>query len=504
MDKKPDAELLNDFVANASEAAFATLVERHIGLVYSAAFRQLNDSHLAEDVAQAAFVLLARKAPAISRRTILAGWLYRTAQNISRDVLKSETRRRKREELATQPENAVSHSDLKWDQSANQLDHALAGLGERDRAAVLLRYFENKSLKEVGEEIRCSEEAARKRIDRGVAKLRKYFKGKNGVAPAVRIEELLKVGNAHEAPPGAVLRATTAALADGVGLSTSVVKSALQFMFLAKLKKIVGVAALVPILLLFGSFHLEKPTMPVAEDIVRAHLIASKLEVLNLARPDDVAGTACMRCHRPDRSDKEILVREIFARGTWENPSKALKGSFELRMAGPDRTLETIHVSGVGTHVRGRNSKAAWSQAPGVFKWLTPDEAAQFARETHWLLWSNQLSTFEPVEIAKFAGTKCYRVTQTRDPIEEASYFDTESAFRIAFTWRATESEAPLQSISFSDYQPFGPMIFPKRIVRRSPGSKEIFTFSNVEVVDVLPRIFEPPEELRAVRAGFN
>ena len=97
MDKRSDHELLNEFTTNASEAAFATVVNRHIGLVYSAAFRHVNDAHLAEDVTQAVFVLLARKAGAIPKRRILSGWLYCTARFIARDVVKSEARRRKRE-----------------------------------------------------------------------------------------------------------------------------------------------------------------------------------------------------------------------------------------------------------------------------------------------------------------------------------------------------------------------------------------------------------------------
>ena len=108
MDKRSDHDLLSEFAANASETAFATLVDRHIGMVYSAAFRHLNDSHLAEDVAQAVFVLLARKASTISKNTILTGWLYRTARFVSADVLKTETRRRKREQNAAETSNPAT------------------------------------------------------------------------------------------------------------------------------------------------------------------------------------------------------------------------------------------------------------------------------------------------------------------------------------------------------------------------------------------------------------
>jgi RNA polymerase sigma factor (sigma-70 family) len=95
-----DLALLRDYAQRQSEPALAALVERYIGLVHSAALRQVRDAHLAEEVTQAVFIILARKAATLDEKTILPSWLCRTARYASANALTQQRRRQQREQEA--------------------------------------------------------------------------------------------------------------------------------------------------------------------------------------------------------------------------------------------------------------------------------------------------------------------------------------------------------------------------------------------------------------------
>src|SRR5258708_5949020 len=149
MDHRNDMALLAEFAGSGCERAFAELVSRHVDLVYSAVFRQVQNASLAEEVTQAVFVLLARKARSLGSKTVLSAWLFRAARFASQDALKGEFRRKRREQQAFELQEANPASGEAWGEVAPKLDEALGNLGEQDRTAILLRYFENKSFREV-------------------------------------------------------------------------------------------------------------------------------------------------------------------------------------------------------------------------------------------------------------------------------------------------------------------------------------------------------------------
>ncbi|HLP76737.1 MAG TPA: sigma-70 family RNA polymerase sigma factor, partial [Candidatus Paceibacterota bacterium] len=195
-----DWQLINDFVTRGSELAFRQLVNRHLALVHSAALRQVRDTQLAQEVTQAVFILLARKAGGFSKATVLPGWLFRTTRFVATRALRSEIRRQRREQEAVQMQQ-ISSSDENWRVIAPLLDEAMARLGEKDRAAMILRFFDEKPFGEVGAALGISEEAARKRVARSLETLRTFFSQRGVVVPAVVIGGLLSANAAKAASP---------------------------------------------------------------------------------------------------------------------------------------------------------------------------------------------------------------------------------------------------------------------------------------------------------------
>jgi RNA polymerase sigma factor (sigma-70 family) len=139
-----DMELLRQYVAAQSESAFAALIARHTNLVYSVALRRTGNPQLAEEVTQAVFVILAKKAASLDDKTILPGWLYRTAGYVSGHALKQELRRRQREQEAYM-RSTLDHAETEnlWPQIAPLLEEAMLRLGQADRDALVLRFFED-------------------------------------------------------------------------------------------------------------------------------------------------------------------------------------------------------------------------------------------------------------------------------------------------------------------------------------------------------------------------
>lgn len=255
MSEEPeDQQLLAEFVRANAEAAFAALVQRHLGLVYSTALRCTRNPDHAEEIAQAVFIILARKAKDLSPRVVLSGWLYQTARLTAANFIKGEFRRQRREQEAYMQSTLREPEPETWTHIAPLLDEAMGTLGETDRTAVVLRYFENRTAAEIGVTLRLTEETARKRVNRALEKLRKYFTRRGHTFSATAIAGAMAAHSVSAAPVGLAHTISTLAVTQGAaagGSTLALVQGALKIMAWTQAKT--AIVASVAILLTVGT-----------------------------------------------------------------------------------------------------------------------------------------------------------------------------------------------------------------------------------------------------------
>jgi RNA polymerase sigma factor (sigma-70 family) len=219
-----DTELLRRYAEEHSESAFTQLVNEHLNMVYSAALRETNgDRALAEDLAQAVFAELARKSPKLLDHPSLAGWLYTTVRHLAANRRRSEHRRRSREEEAQSMNELLSEdaADQAWQQIRPVLDDALHELQESDRMAVVLRFLENRSLREVGAVLGLHENAARMRVDRALDKLQGLLERRGVTSTVSGLTAALALGAVTAAPEALAAAVASAAVASGAAAGST-------------------------------------------------------------------------------------------------------------------------------------------------------------------------------------------------------------------------------------------------------------------------------------------
>lgn len=216
-----DQQLLIAYLDDKSEGAFARLVERHMKLVYWTCRRDLGDVQLAEDATQAVFVLFAQKANSLRQRSGISQWLFYAARLVSKNAKRSERLRRAAMQEAIQAMVLTSSSEDRWPEIEPQINDALSKLASSDREAILLRYFDGFSLREVAEEIGTTESSAAKRIERAVEKVRRILNAKDVAVTSAVLAALLIEHPAH-AVPESCHDTTIAALHQlGIGASSA-------------------------------------------------------------------------------------------------------------------------------------------------------------------------------------------------------------------------------------------------------------------------------------------
>jgi RNA polymerase sigma factor (sigma-70 family) len=212
-----DAILLRAYAVGKSERAFAELVNRHVGLVYSVALRRLGyDSHLAEDVVQVVFSALARKADSLMGRRTLSGWLYLSANASSAEIVRKERRRRRREETSfiIQETQKSAKAAPEWERIRPLLDDLIVKLERVDQEAIVLRYFEKRSFAEIGALLQLTEDTARKRVERALGKLRSTLTKSGYASSAAALSESIAGELASPPPAGLAAKIATTAVSE--------------------------------------------------------------------------------------------------------------------------------------------------------------------------------------------------------------------------------------------------------------------------------------------------
>jgi len=208
---------------------------------------------LAEEVAQSVFTDLARTASRLAPDTIVTAWLYQVTRRTAIDVVRREARRQLREQIATElnamntlrqlsdPTNGGTESA--WPDIEPLLDESVSALDEPDRTAILLRYFENKSLREVGQTLGVSDDTAQKRVSRAVERLREFLSKRGVQIGASGLAVAISANAVQAAPLGLALTISTAVLAGtSITATTLITQTTMNWLNLKSTTAIIAAA----------------------------------------------------------------------------------------------------------------------------------------------------------------------------------------------------------------------------------------------------------------------
>lgn len=420
-----DRQLLGEFTEQNSETAFRALVDRHAGMVYHTALRQVGNPHIAEEVTQAVFIALAQKASKIPRGVVLSGWLFRATRFAVSNLARTELRRQLREQEALLMQSTIQSetSESDWEYVLPHLNGALDALSSKDREAILIRFFEAKSHQEVARALGVTEDAAKMRVSRALEKLRLQFAKQGLVVPSAVVAATLSVCNAQAAPAGlGVSIAASVAQGSSAGASTfTLAKEILKLMAWSKTKIAVvsGVALLLVgatttvVLQQHKSNALAQPTASVADQTTPKGTL--QVMAQGLTTGDAPMFLGCFDFVSPDEDAvKASLEKLVLTIGKYHQaaikqfgaaPAQASFSSLPFILPAAKIAAARVEIEGEQAGVRldprdrpalFKKSKGEWKTTPESFFGLNP---ASLEQET-----STLIATLERVMAGIKAG----------------------------------------------------------------------------------------------------
>ena len=369
-----DNQLIRQYAAERSEPAFAELVRRHLKMVYAAALRQVNgDTHLAEDVAQTVFTDFARKARKLQHNRCIAGWLFTSARFAGANAVRSEARRRAREQAVVAMNQILPNANDGWNELRPVIDEALGELGDSDREAIVLRYFESCEFSLVGAALGVSENAARMRVERALEKLRAVLQKRGLAATDAALGAALAHSPGAAAPVELAARITRAALAQSAAASAGSPASILKIMAMKKISLAASAVlsfALATVLLLRSLPHSPPPNVAASPKAAQTPAVQPGLSAQSpVTRGDPDAFQKLVRRH-----DEQVRARG--ARGVFNSQTRWDKSvaEFDDSLA-PEPGVKKFGARVQATLAPGETLvTGGWSSQPGTrtFVFVTP------------------------------------------------------------------------------------------------------------------------------------
>lgn len=419
-----DLELLQKYSREGCEVAFAEVVGRYVDLVYSVALRSIRAPHLAEEVCQLVFLDLARSHHRLKPDTILAAWLHQVTRRVAADLIRGETRRQAREQIAHDMNIMQSSSAADdWERIQPWLDDGMAELAADDRAALLLRFFQGKSFKEIGATIGISDDTAQKRVSRAVDRLRNILQ-QRGVTVGVGSLTVILSSQAVQAAPAGLASAiagTAAAKMFAGGALTATTTQTIAMTTIQKTLIALTIAGAIGVALQQTyrnrSLHEQLAALQQQTRTIATNAAGDALAITTLTNADALAYSLAQA-----QAEKQKLTLERDAAERLAQVYKELAQSRENSGLTNKYPTERHLTAALGRMVRGQflSSLALGDKKPED---LTPEEKSLLVSSSAQMLSDYAELTQAAVKLQHQKQSGAQAESAARDPVDDMTVF---------------------------------------------------------------------------------